>query len=332
MDYQRAISYLRKGKILPLYILIGNEFLLKEHFVDILSKVILKDNISPMNYKVVYGSDFEPSLFSMFLKTGSLFGGKKLFVLKNYSEMKPAHRKVFLKFLEEFINKNVKNILVITDTEMSKDPILDIGKKKGLVIEFDIPNFETLVSWVRSGIETKGKRIDEDAIYLLLAHRNNELLSIKNEIDKLIIYAGDEDVITVGMVKALLGLRKGVTIFDLISAIRERDGIGALFILRELMYEEPIQKIVYSIENEIKKMITIKILMGKGADYNTIKQKMGLSTHVLNEIIAHLPQFSKEELIYFLKLIYKTHLSSRENYTLSTVIAENLIKEITQSQ
>ena len=332
MDYQRAISYLRKNRIFPVYLLTGREILLKEHFLKILLKVVFKEGISPMNYKVVYGADLDTSLLSGFLSTPSFFGGRKVFVVKNYSEVKAKERKKFKEFLEVFLKRKGKNILVIIDEDIPKDPIANMISIKGMIVEFDMPDFQTLVNWVKSGVEGKGKNIEEDAIYLLLAHSGDELMSIKNEIDKLISYAEGEEHITVDMVTELLGLKKGVTIFDLLDALRVRDPARALSILEELSFIEPIPRILFSIENEIRRLIGLKIFREEGMDYKALKEKMGLSSRILNEMIAHLPQFSKEELFSILKELYKINIVLRESYTLGILPLEYLMKKSIQPQ
>ncbi len=330
MNYQQALSYLKRGKFFPFYLLLGKELLLKEHYLKLLGKTVLKDKFSSMNYRIIYGREFELSIMSNFLKTPSLFGGRKIFVIRGYSEIKTKERKKLLEFLEKFTNSKTKNILVIIDEDLKKDPLLNIIKKIGIIIEFDIPDYKTLVNWVKNAISGKGKKIEEDAVYLLLSHRGDELLSIKNEIDKLINYAGDKEIITFQMVNSLLGLEKGVTIFDLLNAIRKKEGIRALGIIEKLSYDEPLPKILYSLEGEIKRLIGVKILMEQGVDYNTVKQKMGLPSHVLNEILAHLPKFSKKELLFLLKDLYKVNLDIRENYSLGILPLENFIKKFIQ--
>ncbi len=333
MNYQQAISYLRRNKIFPLYLLVGKEILLKEHFLKILLKLVFNDKVSSMNYKVIYGSDMDSSILSTFLYTASLFGGRKVCVIRNYREIKAKERKKFSNFVEDFLSRNTKNILIImNDEEMGKDPILNLIKKKGMVVRFDIPEFDTLVNWVKNGIEGKGKKIEEDAIYLLLSHSGDELMSIKNEIDKLITYAEGEEYITVDMVAELLGLKKGVTIFDFLSAFRKRETTKALLILNELSLIEPLPKILFSLEGEIKKLIGLKIYMEEGVDYNTLKRKMGISPRLLNEMIAHLPEFSKEELFSMLKELYKVNLVLRENYSLGILPLENFVKKTIRTQ
>ncbi len=330
MNYQRAIGYLKKNKVFSVYFLWGKEVLLKEHFLKTLLKVVFKGNPGPMNYKVVYGTDFQTEGLINFLSMTSLFGGRKVFVLRGYGEIKIGEKKKLREFLKIFTRKETKNIFVIMDEDLRKDSIVEVININGMVVEFNVPDFQTLVNWVRSGIEGRGKKIEEDAIYLLLAHRGEELMSIKNEIDKLITYSEDESVITVKMVAELLGLKKGVTIFDLLQAFRRRETSKILSILEELSFNEPLPKILFTLEGEIRKLIGLKIYREEGADYATLKEKMGLSPRILNEMIAHLPKFSKYELFSILQELYKVNLMLRENYSLGILPLECLIEKIEQ--
>lgn len=328
MNYHQAISYLKKNRIFNLYLLAGKELLLKEHFLKVLKNRIFQNgNIPSMNCKNFYGGDFKTESVSNFLRTNSFFGSRKVAVIKDYFKIKPAQRKRIKDVIEKLVEgSSNKNILVIMSDEIKEDPLLNLIKKRGMVVEFSVPDFETLVKWVRNGVENKGKKIEEEAIYLLLSHRGDELLSIKNEIDKLVIYSEDRNLITTQIVAELLGLKKGVTIFDLLDAVKKKDKKRALQVIREITLKEPLPKIMFSMENEIKRLLIAKIFMERGLDYNTVKRKMGLSTHVLHEILVHLPNFSKIELLSMLKELYKVNISLRENYTLGILPLEVFIE------
>ena len=81
------------------------------------------------------------------------------------------------------------------------------------------------------------------------------MLTLINEIRKLIEYAGENGTITTKDIDLLSIKELDSVIFDLTDSLGKKDIANALQILKELLYnKEPIQKILITLYNHLKKI------------------------------------------------------------------------------
>jgi len=97
------------------------------------------------------------------------------------------------------------------------------GKVKGgHVKRFDLPEGGELDRWIRRHVEDSGGRITSQAVQLLAVNVGSDLLALRNEIDKLVLYAGAEGTIEAGDVALLSPYAAEASIFDLVDALGSR--------------------------------------------------------------------------------------------------------------
>jgi DNA polymerase III subunit delta len=94
---------------------------------------------------------------------------------------------------------------------------------------------ETLRDFLRRQLEEANKKIEAEAHELILARAGDELWSVHNEVEKLLLYVGDAPTIRArDVTEVFLDLGEGY-IFDLTKAIAERDARAALEHLERLL-------------------------------------------------------------------------------------------------
>jgi len=97
------------------------------------------------------------------------------------------------------------------------------GKAKaGHVKRFDLPEGGELDRWIRQHVEESGGHIAPQAVQLLAANVGSDLLALRNEIDKLALYAGPGGTIEAGDVALLSPYAAEASIFDLVDALGNR--------------------------------------------------------------------------------------------------------------
>ncbi len=83
-------------------------------------------------------------------------------------------------------------------------------------------------------LKEEGKRIDPRALALLTARTGDDLQTISRELDKLVCYVGDRDRIDEGDVREVVSLSREQAIYEIMDAVGERDGSGALRLVSRL--------------------------------------------------------------------------------------------------
>ena len=120
---------------------------------------------------------------------------------------------------------------------------------------------ESLVDFVGRQIAQSGKNIEPKAREMILARAGEDLRELRQEIDKLLLFVGEERVIRVADVDAIMTDHGEGWVFDLTRALGERNAALALAELARLMAQgEPALKILGAIAAEARRLLAARYL------------------------------------------------------------------------
>jgi DNA polymerase III subunit delta len=120
------------------------------------------------------------------------------------------------------------------------------AKAAGKVVNFAPLNIGESIAWAQEQARRQGKRLDSSAAAILVQQRlGTDLGKLKSEIDKLVLFAGDNPAIRAAEVEAMTPRILEESVFDLADALSQRTGqqARALVVLRSLLRggEEPVR-------------------------------------------------------------------------------------------
>jgi DNA polymerase-3 subunit delta len=112
-------------------------------------------------------------------------------------------------------------------------------KKAGAIVLCPALKGEALVRWVAGRVRAEGKKIEPDAIEMLIDSAGGEMLFLEQEILKLVCYAGERDIVGVSDVRMVTAASPEDVLFQVIDAITKRQTDRALLLLSELHRYDP---------------------------------------------------------------------------------------------
>ena len=143
----------------------------------------------------------------------------------------------------------------------------------------------------------ENKQITSAAMELFLEKTGTDMNNIATELEKLFCYTADRSEIHEGDVEAVVTKRMGNHIFDMISAIGQRQQARALNLYYELLAQkEPPMKILSLLARQFNSLLEIKELRKKGYDSRGIEKKMNIASFLVNKYAKQAAMFSVEEL------------------------------------
>jgi len=163
------------------------------------------------------------------------------------------------------------NILILTaDSVDQRKNLYKHIVEHGIVINHVPPKYEkgksiSFVNAVRENMGQRGKKITPDAISALGKKTDNDIRTALTEIDKLVSYIGERDVIEERDIEEIAGKSSTDSAFKLNSCILEKDIKGSLDVLNDLLTNnEPALKILALIIREFRLLLQAKILLNAG--------------------------------------------------------------------
>ncbi len=251
------------------------------------------------------------------IKTVSFFDEVKLAVIRSAFFVKDSTDLIELIKNYDIINDKGA-VLLIKENSAEKDLVIKNKKlfgllsgNKGLTRNFESLIGKKLEDWVRKEFYDRSCAISLIAVRRLIQTAGKDTFHLICEIDKISNYklrgeVGSEDI------DKLVNLNIELNIFHLLDAIAARNKLKAL----ELLYSEfktgrdpyyILTMIVYQLRN----MLIIKDLAGRGLSAQEIFKKSGIHPFVINKSSGFLSQLSSEYIKSKFKQLCSLELNSK---------------------
>ena len=170
--------------------------------------------------------------------------------------------------------------IIICEPEVDKrSKVYKWIKKNGYVGEFLKKNQteKVLLRWIAALLGKEKKQIRENNARYFLQKTGDDMFQIKNEIDKLIAYAGDREEITQADIDAVASGEVQDKIFDLVDAIARKNKAAALSYYNDLiLLKEPPMHILFLIVRQYRILHIIANMRGLRKPDDAIAKTAGI--------------------------------------------------------
>ncbi|GEM_PF-2347322 len=221
LDPKKIISDAKKSPS-PIYIFIGPHPIVLS-IIEELIEVILPDEQRTTNLEVLRGEEITFSTIVGAFNSPSFFGGKRIFWIR-ISRL----NKELLDWLKKgsFSSKDKILIFELENLDLDKkerETFKEISNKT-VVIDFSLDTRHDIKQIIYSWVKEYGKNIEFKAINAFCEQvGNQDLVAIKNEIEKLISAIGDKPNITLEDIENIVVRHRQEALFELTQAIGEKN-------------------------------------------------------------------------------------------------------------
>ena len=264
---------LKQNNLQSLYLLYGEEKYLLENAVKKIKK-IFGELVLGINYIQINETNIDS--FISDIETPAFGYPKKLIIVKDSGLFKKSKKGEINKDLQNkianFIDKNIELInqsvvIVFIEDDIIKNDLSNIIEKKGVICNFEKLKPIEIKKRIKTICTAYRVNIDDKTLDLFIETCGTNMLSLINEIRKLIEYVGENGTITAKEITLLSIKEFDSIIFDLTDNLGQRKTNLALEILKELLYnKEPVQKILITLYNHLKKVYLVKLAQEEGVN------------------------------------------------------------------
>jgi DNA polymerase III subunit delta len=214
----------------PVYYFHGEDDFLKDAMVGELVRSAVDPATRDFNYDVVRGAEATPDQLESLLHTPPMMAARRVVVVRDVSALRKDGRQI----LDRYLASPAADSVVILVTQAGAKP--DRGlEQRATAVNFAPLSPDRVVKWVRHHAETSlGVAITDEAIKLLVPIIGSDLPQLAAELDKLANYTGGA-AIDAAAVSAVVGVRHGETLGDLLDAVASRDARQAMLLLPYVM-------------------------------------------------------------------------------------------------
>ncbi len=327
MKYSQVMNLIEKGKIDNVYLLEGEENLLKEEIIDLIKEKLINVKTKDFDFDVVYASQSAPVDVINLLLMLPVSSKKRVVVLKEIESWSNLQWEKFFPYLE---NPNPSSCLILVAQEkinLKKGIYFTINKMVNVITLWHLDKKDIFFR-IKQTLRRFNKEIDSLSCEYLFNLTDN-LLDLKNEIEKLVIFTGDKKMITLEDVEAIRGETKTQNIYALTEAISLKNKERALEIIQNLKLQNIYHlKVLNFIVNWFRKLIYAKVLL-KTKSLLEVKRELNISDFYHPHFQKEIDNFTLEELKKCFNYFLEADRSFKTTQLPPFFVLERLVVSIT---
>lgn len=319
---QRINNDIKQNNFKQIYLLYGEERYLKKQYTDRLHKAMCNEGDS-MNTHFYEGKDISVGEIIDLSETLPFLSERRVIFISNSNLFKSGGEKM----AEYLASPNETTYFVFTESEVDKrSKLFKAVQNNGCVVEFGVQDENTLKRWIAGIVGRDNKKIAERTVTLFLTKTGTDMENIQMELEKLLCYCMDRDVITDEDVEAVCVNRISNHIFDMVNAIASGNTKEALSLYYDLLaLKEPAMRILFLIARQYNLLLQTKELKQKGFSDKDIASKIGVPPFVAGKYVAQASRFKTSDLKAFVKRCVETEEAVKTGHMNDVISVELLI-------
>ncbi|HEX4573935.1 MAG TPA: DNA polymerase III subunit delta [Gemmatimonadales bacterium] len=218
ITFDALLRSLKRGAPDPVYYLHGAEDVLKDEAVRALLECTVEPAARDFNLDQRTAADLDPAALHALVNTPPLLAERRAVVIRGLEQLRKTAkvREELVRYLDA---PNPTTLLVLV--QGGGDPPDADLVRRATAVAIEPLSPERLDRWLAHRASQLGLTLAPDAAALLVSAVGNDLAPLERELEKLAAVAADRPA-TRADVAALVGVRRGETVQDLVDAALER--------------------------------------------------------------------------------------------------------------
>lgn len=264
ISHTQLNAQLAKGTVAPVYLVVGEEDLLRDVALGALKAALLGEGESDFNCDLFYGDDANGAEIVACASEVAVFSARRVVVVRAADKLPARECEALLPYLKEPNDSTVMIFLALKlDGRLKFTQSLT---RAAVTVDCSPLREAQWLTWLTQEAERVGIRLHEEAIEVLKEACGGSLYSVRRELEKLAAYVSPGQAVTAVDVAALRGTEPGASVFDLALAIGARNRGRVLAILaRNLEAGEAPLRILGSLAWQYRRLWKAKEVLQQGS-------------------------------------------------------------------
>ena len=232
--FREIIGDISRRNFAPVYLLMGEEDYYIDKLTEALELTVVPEDEKDFNAATFYGADTDVRQVISRAQQFPLMSELQLVMLKEAQAMQGA-KKELEKLVPYVKHANDTTVLVVAfkgDTLGAASQLVKtVQSEGGVVFKSERPKDYQLQGPLNDYCREKKVRIDEKSAALLCEYIGSPLSKLFGEVDKLIVAAGENGVISPELIESIIGISKEYNSFELVKTLSTRDYVRSMRII-----------------------------------------------------------------------------------------------------
>jgi DNA polymerase-3 subunit delta len=250
-------------------------------------------------------------------------------------------------------------LVITTDTIDRRRSLYRLIEEKGVVVDFSVTSGtgrkarsqqeSVLRNLAEETLSAAGKKIEPEALALLLERTGFNLWALKSQLEKIISFVGEESIVTLEQAESMSDQFREEALYELNNAVGEGDCEGALQFLNRLLDQNyhPLQ-LLASLATEVRRLLLAREfiqdhlagILDKSISYArfqkavlpTVKEKIekgsplgSMHPFALHKTLIRSRAYESADLINALQHLFRADLTLKSSGISERAVMESLI-------
>lgn len=274
MKSDELMRSLKQGKVLPVYLLFGDEAFLIQEVLDLIVGKVVDPASRDFTYDTVYCKGTAGRDIVNLCQTLPFMAARRLVVAKEIEALKAADLDELLAYLQS-PSPSTCLVMISNQPRYEKKPVIAAVEAVGAVVRFYELLDRDMPGWIENWCRQRGLTIQREAAVYVWQTLGNDLQAVSNELEKTVISVKDRKNISFNDVKAVVGNFREYTSFDLADALGKKNREEAFLILSRLIQEgeSPIG-LLGSIAWNFRRLLQARVMVDEGMGPDEVMKKL----------------------------------------------------------
>lgn len=301
----------------------SNDYLERELFKAI------SDKISPGSNSLeqIDLSQVDPNDFRFIVSSGSLLTGGKVIVVTDAGKVKAEKGKQIVEALNDICPTNV---VIFRDESISGTTSL--GKflsSKATVIDEAGLNNKLVLGWAKKRFDGYSCQVTDEALAILVERTLGDLTLLAQEIEKIVLYVGQEKAVTPADVTQTTKERTEIIIFQVLDELASRQTAKGIKLVHKIVANgEPPERLIAMLYNHFFRVMLAKSLAGSKLSQTEISKKLACHPFVAKKAMQTANMFTNDELIRYLDCLTNAEISFKTGKAKPLEAIENALFDL----
>lgn len=274
---------IKTGNFKNVYLLFGEEAYLKIQYKEKLIHALNPDD-DTMNFSKYEGKGIEVREMIDLCETMPFFAEHRIVLVENSGFFKNKCDELadYMKEIPDYLR-----IIFVEEEVDRRNRMYKAVKSCGRIVEFAKQDEKTLMRWAAGILGKEGKKITQRDMELLLTMTGVDMGNLRMELDKLISYTGERDVVTREDIQAVCTTQTQNKIFDMVRAVTEKNQKKALDLYYDLLtLKEPPMRILFLLAKQFRQLLLVKEYTEEGVAQPEMASRLGVPSFVVRNIAS----------------------------------------------
>jgi DNA polymerase-3 subunit delta len=315
------------------YILHGeNDVQIQETLNEIIEKTGIGVDFRDLNTEVLEGKVDFGDLRRACSTMPFLGEGRIVIAYDVLSNVKGADAKEIVAYLPTL--PPTTHLIFVEHKNLSKRHLVlkEAGRSKAPVMHFDLPDARALPGWIMARIQRYGGQMEPNAAALLAQNIGGNLRLLDQEIQKLLLYAGDSKRVTLDDVRVMVPyVESADVIFQMVDALGQRDPRKAAGYLHQLLAvgEHPL-RIFGMVVRQFRLLIQVRWLIDQHYPQQQIVSQLKLHPFVVRKVHGQAARFTPVQLREAYRQLKEMDLAIKKGQVPQEMALDLLIAQLTR--